>query len=618
LGGTQRSRRTQSTSPLCWYRRLIERWRETVTIPWLGSILLGMGGAFLAFEAHSAGAISFSAPAVGGEEERIFDEVAAEVGLHFRHDPGATGEFYLPEIMGAGVALFDFDQDGDLDIYLVQGERLAPAQGPTSPPSSARTPGNRLFRNELIPTGKLRFTDVTRTSGAGTTHYGMGVATGDYDQDGDLDLYVTAFGRNVLLQNRGDGTFRDVTESAGVGDTRWGTSATFLDYDRDGDLDLYVCNYVDFTVAGNKQCLAPTGELDYCAPSAYRPVSDRLFQNEGGGRFRDVTIESGIGKVAGPALGVVCADFNQDGWIDLYIANDGAANHLWLNRRDGTFEEGGLLAGAAYAADGMARAGMGIAAEDFDRDGDIDILVTNLTRQGSTLYRNLSEGGEALFEDATIDVQLAQPTFLSTGFGVSWLDYDLDGWLDLFMANGAVTRLPGLRGEAYPFHQRNQLFRQVSTPQGTFLQEVTLRAGAALALSEVSRGVAIGDLDNDGAPDLVVTNNYGPVRLLLNRRLRQATAAPQPGWVRVELEGQGALGAQVAVLVPGEPPRWRRAHTDGSYLSANDPRLLFGLGQVKRIDGIGVLWPDGNRERWAAPTLNRAYRLRRGTGTSWK
>ena len=304
---------------------------------------------------------------------------------------------------------------------------------------------------------------------------------------------------------------------------------------------------------------------------------------------------------------MVCADFNQDGWIDLYIANDGAANHLWLNQRDGTFEEGGLLAGAAYAADGMARAGMGIAAEDFDRDGDIDILVTNLTRQGSTL-----------FEDATIDVQLAQPTFLSTGFGVSWLDYDLDGWLDLFMANGAVTRLPGLRGEAYPFHQRNQLFRHASNERGRFLEEVTLRAGAALALSEVSRGTAVGDLDNDGAPDLVVTNNYGPVRILLNRRLRQATAAPQPGWVRVELEGQGALGAQVAVLVPGEPPRWRRAHTDGSYLSANDPRILFGLGQSKRLAGIGVLWPDGSRERWAAPTLNRAYRLRRGTGTAWK
>jgi hypothetical protein len=394
-------------------------------------------------------------------------------------------------------------------------------------------------------------TDVTKASGAGLDHYGMGVATGDYDADGHVDLYLTGFDRNLLLRNNGDGTFRDVTAAAGVGDSRWGTSAVFLDYDRDGDLDLYVCKYVDFTVAGNKQCLAPTGERDYCAPAAYRPIPDQLFRNEGNGRFRDVTIESGIGKVAGPALGVVSADFNQDGWIDLYIANDGAANHLWLNQQDGTFTEGGLAAGAAYAADGMARAGMGIAAEDFDRDGDIDILVTNLTRQGSTLYRNLSEGGEALFEDATIDLRLTQPTFLSTGFGVSWLDYDLDGWLDLFMANGAVTLLPGLRGEAYPFHQRNQLFRQIRQGEQSLFEEVTGTAGGpAFALSEVSRGTAVGDLDNDGAPDLVVTNNNGPVRVLRNRRLRQ-TAPRGARALQAQREAPQALLYTLAIFTVG-------------------------------------------------------------------
>lgn len=554
----------------------------------------------------------------GAAGEQLFEEVAAASGLRFDHRTGATGEFYLPEIMGAGVALFDFDRDGDLDLYLIQGRRLSAspeARESFPPPPGGSPPGNRLYRNELIPSGTLRLTDVTKASGAGIDHYGMGVATGDYDADGNVDLYVTGFDRNVLLHNNGDGTFRDVTTTAGVGDSRWGTSAAFLDYDRDGDLDLYVCKYVDFTVAGNKQCLAPTGERDYCAPSAYRPIPDQLFRNEGGGRFRDVTIESGIGKVAGPALGVVSADFNQDGWIDLYIANDGAANHLWLNQRNGTFEEGGLLAGAAYAADGMARAGMGIAAEDFDRDGDIDLLVTNLTRQGSTLYRNLSEGGDALFEDATIDLRLTQPTFLSTGFGVSWLDYDLDGWLDLFMANGAVTLLPALRGEAYPFHQRNQLFRQTRQGGPAFFQEVSAAAGSALALSEVSRGTAIGDLDNDGAPDLVVSNNNGPVRVLRNRRLRET---PPPAWVRVELEGRGALGGRVAVMAAGEAPQWRRAQTDGSYLSAHDPRLLFGLGRARQIERIGVVWADGTREFWNGLAPRQGHRLRRGTGTPWR
>ena len=232
------------------------------------------------------------------------------------------------------------------------------------------------------------------------------------------------------------------------------------------------------------------------------------------------------------------------------------------------------------------------------------------------LYRNLSEGGEALFEDATIDLRLTQPTFLSTGFGVSWLDYDLDGWLDLFMANGAVTLLPGLRGEAYPFHQRNQLFRQIRQAGQSLFEEVTGPAGGpALALSEVSRGTAVGDLDNDGAPDLVVTNNNGPVRVLRNRRLQQT---PPPAWVRVELEGPGALGGRVAVLVEGEPPQWRRAHTDGSYLSAHDPRLLFGLGRAKQLAGIGVVWPDGRREFWSGLAPRKGHRLRQGTGVPWK
>lgn len=559
----------------------------------------------------------------------LFDEIAATSGLDFHHYTGATGEFYLPEIMGSGGALFDYDNDGDLDVYLLQSTRLnqkkSLADSRYPPPNgwpkgwpNGWQAGNRLFRNELIPSGRLRFTDVTVASNTGRVEYAMGVATGDYDNDGDIDLYLTCVGSNALLMNNGNGTFTDVTAAAGVDDQRWSTSAAFLDYDRDGDLDLYVCNYVDFTVQGNKQCLAPTGEADYCAPAAYRPIPDRLFRNDGRGRFADVSAASGIAAIAGPALGVACADFDGDGWIDIYVANDGAANHLWMNRRDGTFEESGLLAGAAYAADGMARAGMGVAVEDIDRDGDFDILVTNLTRQGSTLYRN---NGKGQFDDATIDFRLAQPTYLSTGFGVTWFDYDVDGWLDLFAANGAVTLLAGRRGDPYPFHQRNQLFHHESDPVGRVgrvFREVSTEAGPALAMSEVSRGVASGDIDNDGDPDLLVTNNNGPVRLLRNLR------SVRNHWLQIELTGTQPLGARVAVVVSGasgisrNEVHWYRVHSDGSYLSANDPRLIAGLGGATRIEGVGVIWPDGQKEWWPGLPVDQRHQLRRGSGQPWK
>jgi hypothetical protein len=546
----------------------------------------------------------------------LFSDVAAASGLDFQHYTGATGEFYLPEIMGSGGVLFDYDNDGDLDIYLLQNTRLNQRKSLAEsryPPPKGWQPGNRLFRNELIPSGRLRFTDVTAASRTGRNEYAMGAATGDYDNDGDTDLYLTAVGSNALLMNNGDGTFSDVTATAGVDDPRWSTSAAFLDYDRDGDLDLYVCNYVDFTVQGNKQCLAPTGEADYCAPAAYRPIPDRLFRNDGRGKFTDVSAVSGIAAVAGPALGVGCADFDGDGWIDIYVANDGAANHLWMNRRDGTFEESGLLAGAAYAADGMARAGMGVAIEDIDRDGDFDILVTNLTRQGSTLYRN---DGKGLFDDATIDFQLAQPTYLSTGFGVTWFDYDLDGWPDLFAANGAVTLLAGRRGDTYPFHQRNQLFHHEAARGGRVFREVSDEAGPALALSEVSRGLARGDIDNDGDSDLLVTNNNGPVRLLVNNLngMVRGQGSVRNHWVQIELTGGQSLGARVAIVRAKKQVDWHRVQTDGSYLSASDPRIIAGLGSVDRIEGVGVIWPDGRREWWPALPVDRLHRLKSGSG----
>jgi hypothetical protein len=539
----------------------------------------------------------------------LFREVAAQTGLNFRHFTGATGEFYIPEIMGAGVALFDYDNDGDLDVFLVQGSMLDKAKSPNDalfPPRPGWRPGCRLFRNEFIPTGKLRFTDVTEQAGVAHQGYGMGVAVGDYDNDGFLDLYVTSFGANVLYHNNGNGTFTDVTKEAGVDDPRWSTSAAFFDYDRDGKLDLFVLNYVDFTLKGNKKCQAATGEPDYCTPAAYSPVPARLFHNVGKGKFVDVTESSGIARAYGPGLGVVCADFNGDGWPDIFVANDGAANLLWINKGDGTFEESALISGAAYAEDGVARAGMGVTAEDFDNDGDEDLLVTNLRREGSTLFRN---NGRGLFSDASREFGLSKATFLFTGFGVQWFDYDNDGWLDLFIANGSVTLLESLRGTPYPFHQKNQLFHNEG---GRKFLETSGAAGPALQLSEVSRGAAFGDIDNDGDIDIVVSNNNGPARLLLNE------TESHNHWLEVSLEGvkdnRYGIGARLGLLRKGDKPLWRRVHFDGSYCSASDRRAHFGLGRNPEIEGIEVQWPSGSREWFAGVKADTRVTLRQGTG----
>jgi hypothetical protein len=547
--------------------------------------------------------LAASSAAAQRPSSTAFREAAAAAGLDFRHFTGATGHFYLPEIMGAGVALFDYDNDGDLDAYLIQGTMLEPGKKPAEsifPPRPGQPPGNRLFRNELVPSGKLRFTDVTAAAGVGHVGYGMGVAVGDYDNDGDLDLYVTNFGSNVLYRNNGNGTFTDVTREAGVDDPRWSASTAFLDYDRDGRLDLFVANYLDYTLKGNKRCQAPTGEPDYCTPAAYRPAPARLFHNEGNGRFKDVTQSAGIGAAFGPGLGVVCADFDGDGWTDIYVANDGAANLLWMNQHDGTFKEEALLRGAAYSEDGVQRAGMGVTAEDFDNDGDEDILVTNLRREGSTLLRN---NGSGIFTDVSAELGVGTATFLFTGFGVRFFDYDNDGRLDLFIANGSVTLLEALRGTRYPFGQRNLLFHN----EGKF-REVAL----AGPLEEVSRGVAIADLDNDGDLDIVVTNNNGPVRLLLDE------AATGAHWLEVKLEGvqvnRQGIGARVAVVDGSAKPVWRRVHSDGSYCSAAPAVAHFGLGGAAAIDSVDVLWPGGARERWTGIRVDSRVALKQGTG----
>jgi hypothetical protein len=455
----------------------------------------------------------------------------------------------------------------------------------------------------------LRLTDVTARAGFARGDYGMGAAVGDYDNDGDPDFYVTNYGPNRLYRNNRDGTFTDVTRAAGNGldDPRWSTSASFSDYDADGDLDLFVANYVDFTVAGAKRCYDPTGARDYCGPLQFRPVPDRLFRNNGDGTFTNVSESSGITSADGPGLGVVGADFNQDGRSDFYIANDGVANQLWLNQGDGRFVDDALLAGVAYNGEGGPEGSMGVAVGDADNDGDLDIVVSNITRESHAFYRNLGRGA---FEDARVAAGLATPTASYTGFGTDWFDYDQDGRLDLFVANGAVTILEVLRGDPFPFRQRNQLLRNLG---GGRFEDVTRGAGAAFELSEVSRGAAFGDIDNDGDVDVLVTNNGGPVRLLLNQ------TASRNHWLQVRLEGvednRQGLGARVGLRRDDGTTIWRRARTDGSYLSASDPRVHFGLG-LTAVEAVVVEWPRGLKETWTDITPNRIVTLRQGSGAT--
>ena len=550
---------------------------------------------------------SVCANVLGESQVPLFSEAAAEVGLKFHHFGGITGEHFMPEIMGSGVALFDYDNDGALDIFLIQGTVLDPGKQLLFPLPTGWKPGNRLFHNELMRTGRLKFTDVTEKAGLTSTEYGMGAATGDYDNDGLLDLFVTNFGRSILYHNNGDGTFTDVTPQSGIENTGWGTSASWIDYDNDGNLDLFVANYLDFTVNANKRCYAPTGQFDYCTPKMYRPMSARLFHNLGNGKFVDVTEESGIGVSPGPGLGVVSADFNDDGWMDIFVANDGSANYLWLNQKNGTFKEAGLASGVAYNGEGAPQGSMGIALGDISNRGVEDLLVTNLTKEGSALYRR---DGKGTFYEATSEFGLWEPTFPYTGFGTQWFDYDNDGFLDLFITNGAVTRVESLSSSRFPYSQTNQLFHNEN---GKRFRETSHLAGPAFRLSGVGRGAAFGDINNDGNIDVVVTNNNGPVRVLLNENKKLNANH----WVQIRLEQPRrnvyALGARVEVLQKTRK-LLRRVRTDSSYLSSSDVRVHFGLGDDPKIDLVVVHWPDGFAESWDNVAADTIITLRRATG----
>jgi hypothetical protein len=550
-----------------------------------------------------AAAAGCRTPDRASESEDWFVDRAIDVGLDFVHVNGMSGGFYFPEVMPPGVALFDYDNDGDLDAYLVQGTTLAGSQ-------SSAAPTSRLFRNDLR-TGAdrrrtLRFTDVTPQSRIDAAGYGMGVAAGDIDNDGWTDLYLTYFGTNRMLRNNGDGTFTDVSRQSGTDASGFFVSSAFLDYDRDGWLDLYVAGYVTYSVASDQPCTDLAGVRGYCPPQVYPPSPDRLYRNQGNATFVDVTDRALLGGESGRGLGVVTADFNDDGWLDIYVANDGGENVLWTNLGNGTFRNDALRAGVALTADGHAEASMGVDAGDFDNDGDEDLVMTELNGEGSNLYVNSAPG---LFDDRSAQSGLGMASRQHTGFGTAWLDFDNDGWLDLLSVNGRVQAAEGAGSDAFPMHQRKLLFRNLQ--DGRF-EEMGARAGTAFQSLDVGRGAAFGDIDNDGDQDVLVGNDAGRPQLLLNN------VGSEHHWIGLRLIGmrerRDMIGASVTVIRNQGPALRRRARSDGSYASANDPRVLVGLGGDGAAPALRIRWPSGRVEHWPRLAADRWHTLTEGDG----
>jgi enediyne biosynthesis protein E4 len=535
---------------------------------------------------------SSSAPRAG---EPWFEDAAAAAGVDFVHDSGHRTRHFLPESVAGGCAIFDYDGDGWMDLYFTQA-------GPMEPDGKPRK-GNRLFRNRRDGT----FEDATAKAGVGFEGVGLGCACGDYDGDGDTDLFVANVGRDVLYRNEGNGTFSDVTDRAGVAGPGFGSSAAFVDYDQDGDLDLFVAQYVNWSVGTEINCSNPNGEPDYCKPANYQsPALSVVYRNEGGGAFKDVSREAGIASDAGNGLGVACADLNGDGAMDFYVANDGDQNHLWINDGKGRFTEQGLVSGAAVNGEGVCEAGMGVAAVDLSNTGTFDLFVTNLVGETNTLYRN---AGGASFGDETAAAGLAVPSRPFTGFGVGFRDFDHDGRLDLYVANGRVTRSPPTaeNRDSDRYAEPDQVYRGLD---GAKFEEVFPRGGTAAPILKAGRGAAFGDLDNDGDVDVVVANRDAGADVLRN-------VAPKAGnWIMLRVvnpKGADAIGALVRAAAGGVT-RSAYVMPSYSYCSSSDPRLHFGLGAAAEVSAVTVRWPGGKTESFGPFAAGKLHEVRQGTG----
>ncbi len=532
-------------------------------------------------------------PAGAADGPVWFEDVTDRVGLDMTHDPGPGGKHFLPEIMGSGAAFLDFDGDGRLDILLLQNG---------GPKSSSK---NRLYHQR--PDG--RFEDVSAGSGLDVPGHWMGVAVGDVNNDGRPDVFLTGYGEARLFLNRGDGTFADVTAAAGLSSPLWGTAAAFLDFDRDGWLDLVVTHYVDYE-PGTK-CNGMRGHPDYCHPKIFAGTVTTLYRNIGSpeGRFVDVTLVSGLAKLPGPGLGVVCFDADGDGWPDIFVANDAEANRLWINQKNGTFKDEALARGVAFNGLGQPQGNMGIAVADADGDGLPDLFVTHLNEEFHTLWR---QGPRGMFSDRTADAGLTRPHWRGTGFGCVFADFDNSGHPALALVNGRVSRVAAAQPKGgfdwSLYGERNQLFQNDGT--GRF-RDISLSNPAFCDAPNIGRGLAVGDIDNDGAPDLLVTSIGGKARLYRN-------VAPGRGhWLQIRAVDpklkRDAYGAVVTVSAGGRD-RVQTLNPAYSYLCSNDPRLHFGLGPVASVDSVRVAWPDGTREEFPGGAVDRLTTLNRGAG----
>jgi len=553
------------------------------------------GSLIVALTAFSVTRTSSGAPPESSAIQ--FRDVTQQAGVHFVHNNGAFGKKYLPETMGPGVAFIDYDNDGWPDIFLVNGMGW--------PGHIRKNSTLKLYHNNHDGT----FADVTHKAGLDMELYGMGVAVGDYDNDGNDDLFVTAYGQSHLFHNNGNGTFTDVTQKAGLqGAHEFSTSAAWVDYDKDGHLDLVVGNYVQWTPETDLYCTLDGKAKSYCTPESYKGTSVRLWHNRGNGTFEDVTQKAGLGDATSKTLGIAVLDYDNDGWPDLLFSNDTQPNKLYRNNGNGTFSEKAMVAGVAFSEDGVARAGMGVDAADYDHSGYASVLITNFSNQMISLYHN---EGKGLFVDEAPRSEIGRATLLTLGFGCFFFDYDLDGWPDVFIANGHIDadiqRVQANVKYAMPPH----LFRNVG--KGKF-EEVTKSMGAAFASPRVGRGAAYADINNDGRLDLLLSTNGGSVYLFRNEASGAAAANRS---LRLKLVGtksnRDGIGAVVKLTAGGET-QTKMLHSGSSYLSASELVLTFGLGTREKADSIEICWPSAQLDRLSAIPAGANLTVTEGKG----